>query len=85
MSVDRKVLENVLIRSAGLLGIKRVEEVAKELGIKLLSTGSVEFSGDPDALLDALIRNIVAEGGVIAKIAIKNMSRQYNFPMPEDI
>ena len=85
MSVDKKVLENVIIRSAGLLGIKKAEEVASKLGIKLLSTGAVEFSGDPDELLDALIRNIVAEGGVIAKIAIKNMSRQYNFPMPEDL
>ncbi len=85
MSVDKSVVENVLVRSMGLLGKEKAEEVAERSGIKLLSTGSIDISTDPEKVLEELIRNIVAEGGVIAKIAVKNMSRQYNFPMPQGI
>ena len=85
MSVDKSVLENVLVRSMGLLGKEKAEEVARKSGIRLLGSGSIDISSDPEKVLETLIRNIVAEGGVIAKIAVKNMSRQYNFPMPQGI
>ncbi len=85
MSIDQKVLEDVLIRSMGLLGKDKAEEVAKKSGIDLLSSGNINVSEPLDKVLEKLIRNIVAEGGIIAKIAVKNMSRQYNFPMPSGI
>ncbi len=85
MSIDQKVLEDVLVRSMGLLGKEKAEEVAKRSGINLLVSGAIELSEPPDKALENLIRNVVAEGGIIAKIAVKNMSRQYNFPMPQGI
>ncbi len=85
MSVDKNVLENILVRSMGLLGKSKAEEVAKKAGIRLMPSGDIEVESSPDEVLENLIRNIVKEGGIIAKIAIKNMSRQYNFSMPQGI
>ncbi len=85
MSVDKNVLENILVRSMGLLGKGKAEEVAKKAGIRLMPSGDIEVESSPDEVLENLIRNIVKEGGIIAKIAIKNMSRQYNFSMPQGL
>ena len=82
MSVDKSILENVLVRSMGILGKDKAEEVARAVGIKFLPSGDIDISGSPDKILNDLIRNIIKEGGVIAKIAVKNMSRQYDFSMP---
>ena len=85
MSVDKKILEDILIRSMGILGKEKAEEVAKRSGIVLLSTGDIDIPEASDQVLENLIRNIIEEGGVIAKIAVKNMSQQYNFPMPSGV
>ncbi len=85
MSVDKKVVENILVRSMGLLGKQKAEEVAKRAGITLVPSGDIEIEGSLDKVLEELIKNIVKEGGIIAKIAIKNMSRQYNFSMPQGL
>ena len=85
MSIDKEILENIFMRSMGILGKEKTEEMAKISGINLLPTGEIEISKPYDEALRIFINNIIKEGGIVAKIAMKNMSKQYNFPMPKDI
>ncbi len=80
--VDVELIEKVLLRGAGLVGRQNIESIAAQAGIKFSSNGSIVLSKPPKAVLDALVKALIDKGGVIAKIAVKNMSKQYNFEMP---
>ncbi len=82
--VDIELIEKILIRGAGLVGMQKMEEISKKAGIDMTPfSENIKLNLPPEKVLEILIRDLMKEGGVIAKIAIKNMSKQYNFEMPD--
>ena len=80
--VNAELIEKVLLRGAGLVGRNNIEDIAKKAGIKFAASGDITLLAPADKVLDSLIKALIEKGGVIAKIAIKNMSKQYNFELP---
>jgi hypothetical protein len=82
--VDTELIEKMLMRGAGLVGMKKMEEIGKKSGIDMDSpSGNLKLNLPPEKVLETLVKGLLKEGGVIAKIAVKNMSKQYNFEMPD--
>jgi hypothetical protein len=82
--VDVELIEKMLMRGAGLVGMQKMEEIGKKAGIDMTSfSENIKLNLPPEKVLEILIKGLLKEGGVIAKIAVKNMSKQYNFEMPD--
>ena len=82
--VDVELIEKILMRGAGLVGMKKMEEISKKSGIDMSSTsGKLKLLLPEEEVLKSLVKGLLSEGGVIARIAVKNMSKQYNFEMPD--
>jgi hypothetical protein len=81
--IDNKLIERVLFRGAGLVGRKNIEEIATKAGIKFSNTGDIELPENIEEAFKKLLIGILKKGGVIAKISLQNMAKQYDFELPK--
>ena len=81
--VDSELVEKIIFRGTALVGKDNIDKIISNLGIKFSHSGSIILPKSPEEVLKDLIESLVKNGGVIAKITLKNMSKQYGFEFPK--
>ncbi|MGR3319663.1 MAG: hypothetical protein ACUZ8O_14440 [Candidatus Anammoxibacter sp.] len=75
ISID-DITKAIIDRTSGIVDKLKAERVYKASGIEIDDNGNISISKNAEETLDSLIKNLINEGGIIAKIMLNNLSKE---------
>ena len=78
-----EIIKAVVERTSGIIDKKRVEKIYEASGIRFDKYGNILIKSNASDTLNSLIKNLIIEGGVIAKIMLHNLSDEKDLKILE--
>ena len=78
-----EIIKAVVERTRGIIDKKRVEKIYEASGIRFDKYGNILIKSNASDTLNSLIKNLIIEGGVIAKIMLHNLSDEKDLKILE--
>lgn len=73
MMTTEEITKTIVDRTRGIVDENKAEKVYKASGIEIHDNGKISLSKNAEETLDSLIENLNNEGGIIAKIMLRNL------------
>lgn len=79
MTKFEEITKTIVDRSKRIIDEIKAEKVYKASGIEIDINGNISINKPAEETLNCLVKNLISEGGVIAKIMLHNLSKEKGF------
>ena len=79
MTKFEEITRTIIDRSKGIVDDIKAKKAYKASGIEIDLNGKISINKPGEETLNCLVKNLIIEGGVIAKIMLHNLSLEKGF------
>jgi len=73
---SEQIIKSIISRLHGVIDETKVREIYEASDVKVSDDAEPVINGNPDAVLDKLLRNLIKEGNYLVKITLHNLAQE---------